>query len=236
MRLQKYLADAGVASRRKCEVFITEGRIEINGEVVTELGTQVADGDEVKFDGNIVTKVDKKVYYMLNKPEGYITSVTDDRGRQTVLDLLPQNGIRVFPVGRLDYNTSGMLLLTNDGDFTYKLTHPKHTVPKTYVATVKKMVAHESLSQLRNGVDIEGYVTAEAKVDILYIENNMTTLQITIHEGKNRQIRKMCEAVGHTVVKLKRVAIGNIALNDLTQGSFRQLTPDEIKHFESLGG
>ncbi|OON99778.1 MAG: pseudouridine synthase [Epulopiscium sp. Nele67-Bin004] len=236
MRLQKYLADAGVASRRKCEVLITEGRIKINGEVVTELGTQVADGDEVMFDDNIVTKVEKKVYYMLNKPEGYITSVTDDRGRQTVLDLLPQNGVRVFPVGRLDYNTSGMLLLTNDGDFTYKLTHPKHTVPKTYVATVKKMVAHEVLSQLRNGVDIDGYVTAPAKVDILYIENNMTTLQITIHEGKNRQIRKMCEAVGHTVVKLKRVAIGNIALNDLTQGSFRQLTPDEIKHFESLGG
>ncbi|OOB78559.1 MAG: pseudouridine synthase [Epulopiscium sp. Nele67-Bin002] len=234
MRLQKYLADCGVASRRKCEELIKQGRIKINGSVVSELGIKVNDGDKISFDDKIVSLKGVKVYYMLNKPEGYITSVTDDRGRQTVIDLVPDKSERVFPVGRLDYQTSGMLLLTNDGDFAYKMTHPKHIIPKTYVAKVKGEVSKESIELLKNGVRIENYITSKAKVEVVACDSYTTSLQITIHEGKNRQIRKMCTAVGHNVISLKRVAIGNIGLNDLRLGNIRKLTCDELKYLNNL--
>ncbi|OOB80525.1 MAG: pseudouridine synthase [Epulopiscium sp. Nuni2H_MBin003] len=232
MRLQKYLADAGVASRRKCETFILDGRAKVNGKVITELGVKVEEGDSVEFDGKLVKLIDTKYYYMLNKPVGYITSVTDDRGRKTVLDLLPDNKHRVYPVGRLDYKTSGILLLTNDGDFAYKLTHPKHIITKTYIVKVEGILSDGAINELINGVQIYDYVTKPAKVAKINQTDNSTTLQIVISEGKNRQIRKMCNAVGADVLSLKRVAIGNITLNDLPIGKMRPLTADEIKHFQ----
>ncbi len=233
MRVQKYLADCGVASRRKCEDFIKQGRVKINGEII-ELGIKVSDGDEVCFDDKVVSPCETKVYYMLNKPEGYITSVTDDRGRQTVIDLVPNKSERVFPVGRLDYQTSGMLLLTNDGEFAYKMTHPKHIIPKTYIAKVKGVVSEDSIKLLKNGVRIENYITSKANIEVVACDSYTTSLQITIHEGKNRQIRKMCTAVGHHVVSLKRIAIGNIGLNDLRLGNLRKLTSDELKYLNNL--
>ncbi len=163
-----------------------------------------------------------------------VTSVTDDRGRKTVLDLLPDKSIRVVPVGRLDYHTSGMLLLTNDGDFTYQLTHPKHVIPKTYVALIKGDISQEAIELLRNGIKIEDYTTSKAQVEVLARGNDTSTIQIIIHEGKNRQVRKMCNAVGHDVLNLKRTAIGNIGINDLTLGKIRPLTNDEIKHLINL--
>lgn len=236
MRLQKYLAQAGVDSRRKCEEHILAGRIKINDAVVTELGVKVAEGDKVYFDNQLVGCEEQTVYYLLNKPVGYITTVTDEKNRPTVMDLIKNVKERVFPVGRLDYNTSGLLIMTNDGALTYALTHPKHDVPKTYVAKVKGHVNATSIAKLTQGVRIDNYLTAPAKVNRLNGGGTTTTLSITIHEGKNRQVRKMCEAVGHNVLQLKRVAIGDLGVGELPLGAYRALTKEEIIYLKEIGG
>lgn len=235
-RLQKYLAESGVASRRKCEEYILQGKIKVNGQVVKELGTKVnADKDKVEYDGKIIKNNNTdKVYILLNKPIGYVTTTDEQFGRDKVLDLVKTDK-RLVPVGRLDMYTSGALILTNDGDFVYKVTHPKHEIEKTYIATVLGKVSNEAIEQLKNGVKIEDYTTSKAKVKIIQynMEKDQTRLAITIHEGKNRQVRKMCEAVGKKVVALHRTKIGNIEVKDIPLGKWRYLTEQEVK--EILG-
>lgn len=233
-RLQKYLAAAGIASRRKCEELILQGKIEVNGKVVTELGTKVTDEDKIKYNGKIVKKEEEKVYILLNKPIGYVTTVKDQFSRDTVLDLVKINK-RIVPVGRLDMYTSGALILTNDGDLVNKLTHPKNEVNKTYNATVAGKVSIDDIKKLEEGVIIdEDYKTKQAKVKILKIdeEKNLSRIQITIHEGKNRQVRKMCEAIGKRVIALHRSKIANLEVNKLKLGEWRYLTPNEIKNLK----
>ncbi len=236
MRLQKYLAQAGIGSRRKCESYIQEGRVALNGVVTTELGTKVASGDKVTFDGKQVEVAEPTVYYLLNKPVGYVTTVSDEKDRPTVMDLLKGVEARVFPVGRLDYNTSGLLLMTNDGALTYALTHPKHDVSKTYEAKVKGHVNSKSVQKLCQGVRIENYLTAPAKVSIVASGGTTTTLHISIHEGRNRQVRKMCEAIGHDILKLQRIGMGELGLEGLQEGNYRKLTEKEVNYLRTIGG
>ena len=197
-RLQKYLAEAGIASRRKCEEYIAEGRVKVNNETTTQLGVKInPDIDEIKFDNKLVTNPKRDyTYILLNKPIEYVTTVKDQFGRQTVLDLV-KNNKRLVPVGRLDMYTSGALILTDDGEFVYKVTHPKHEITKTYTVTLKGLITPEEVKKLESGVDIGDFVTTKARVKILKIdqEQNKSRLEITIHEGKNRQIRRMCESV-----------------------------------------
>lgn len=235
MRLQKYLAACGVGSRRKCEVYIEEGRIKVNGQVVTEQGIQVEESDEVEFDDQVVTMQEQLVYYLLNKPAGYITSAADEKDRATVLDLVKDVPYRIFPVGRLDYNTTGLLILTNDGALTYGLTHPKHHVDKTYVVKVKGVVRPSAIQKLQQGVVIDGYLTAPAKAKIIRQTGATTTISLTIHEGRNRQVRKMCSAIGYEVLRLTRVAIGKLELEGLELGAYRMLTKEEVDYLKGLG-
>ena len=231
MRLQKYLAEAGISSRRKAEELILQGKVQVNGKLVTELGTKVRPGqDEVKYENKIVQIENKKVYILLNKPIGYVTTVKDQFNRDFVLDLVKVKE-RLVPVGRLDMYTSGALILTNDGDFVYKVTHPKHEINKTYTVTLKGIVSKENIENLKTGVDIGGYVTKPAKVKILKTdeEKQITRLEIIIHEGKNRQVRKMCEAIGHKVLALHRSAIAGIKVKDIELGKWRYLSKEEIE-------
>ena len=231
-RLQKYLANQGIASRRKAEEFILQGKVKVNGRVVTELGTKInPKKDTIEFEGKVVNEDIKKVYVLLNKPIDYVTTVKDQFSRNTVVDLVKNAGKNLLPVGRLDMYTSGALILTNDGDFIYHVTHPKHEVEKTYTVTLRGKVANEDVENLRKGVIIdEEYLTKLAKVRILKIddEKNISRLEIVIHEGKNRQVRKMCEAVGKKVVALHRSKIGNISVKDLRIGEWRYLTKKEV--------
>ena len=230
-RLQKYLANNGIASRRKCEELISQGRVKVNDKVVTELGTKIdLDQDIVKFDGKEVKPIKKMVYILLNKPIGYVTTADDQFGRDTVLDLVKVKE-RIVPVGRLDMYTSGALILTNDGDFVYKVTHPKHEIEKTYTVTVKGIVQNSEVEQLRKGVKIDDYTTKPAKVKILKTdtEKDISRLEITIHEGKNRQVRKMCEAVNRKVLALHRSKIGGIGVKDIELGKWRYLKESEIQ-------
>lgn len=198
IRLQKYLAEAGIASRRKCEEYILQSKVKVNGKTITELGTKInPENDKIEFDGKIIKNEKKEyTYILLNKPIDYVTTVKDQFGRNTVLDLVKTNK-RLVPVGRLDMYTSGALILTDDGDFVYKITHPKHEITKTYTVTLKGIATKEDVAKLENGVDIDGFITSKAKVKILKTEEeqNKCRLEITIHEGKNRQIRKMCESI-----------------------------------------
>lgn len=231
VRLQKYLADCGIASRRKCEELIMQGKVEVNNKKVTELGTKInPQKDQVKYNGKIVKEENEKLYILLNKPIGYVTTVKDQFSRDTVLDLVKINK-RIVPVGRLDMYTSGALILTNDGEFVNKLTHPKNEITKTYNVTVVGVVTKEEVKQLEEGVIIDDYKTKPAKVKILKIDEqkNLSRLQIVIHEGKNRQIRKMCEAIGKKVLALHRSKIGNIEVKDLKLGTWRYLTSKEVK-------
>ena len=231
IRLQKYLAEAGISSRRKAEELILQGKVQVNGKVVTELGTKVRPGqDEVKYENKIVQIENKKVYILLNKPIGYVTTVKDQFNRDFVLDLVKVKE-RLVPVGRLDMYTSGALILTNDGDFVYKVTHPKHEINKTYTVTLKGIVSKENIENLKTGVDIGGYVTKPAKVKILKTdeEKQITRLEIIIHEGKNRQVRKMCESIGHKVLALHRSAIAGIKVKDIELGKWRYLSKEEIE-------
>ncbi|HOQ76007.1 MAG TPA: pseudouridine synthase [Thermoclostridium sp.] len=232
MRLQKYLSRCGIASRRHAEDMIREGRIKVNGVTVTEMGTTVSPGDLVECDGEPVAPGEKPVYIMLNKPAGYVTTVSDPEGRKTVMDLTDGVNERVYPVGRLDYDTEGLLILTNDGDFAYRNTHPKHQVSKTYIAEVEGEPSRETLQKLRDGVMLDGRPTSPAKVELIRQKKRCAVLRITIHEGRNRQVRRMCEAVGHPVRSLKRVAIGGLRLGSLKPGEWRYLSAKELKKIE----
>ncbi len=232
IRLQKYMADCGVASRRKCEELIEAGDVTVNGVLVTELGTKVIPGkDEVCFKGRKIRPSERKVYILLNKPIGYVTTVSDQFNRDTVLDLVKVKE-RIVPVGRLDMYTSGALILTNDGEFVNIVTHPSHEIEKTYTVTIIGIVTKEDVKKLEDGVIIdENYKTKPAKVKILKTDTelNRSRLEIKIHEGKNRQVRKMCEAIGKKVVALHRTKIGNLQVKDLKIGTWRYLTDIEVK-------
>lgn len=231
-RLQKFIANQGICSRRKAEEYITSGRIKVNGNIIMELGTKIdPNKDIVEVDGKKISNIaGKKVYILLNKPIGYVTTTRDQFNRNTVLDLVNVKE-KVLPVGRLDMYTSGAIILSNDGDFIYKITHPKYEVEKTYNVTLKGQVTDEEIEQLRNGVQIENYVTGKAKVKILRIdkEKDLSRVELIIHEGKNREVRKMCEAIGRKVLALHRTKIGNISVKDLRLGTWRYLKPNEIK-------
>ena len=229
-RLQKYLAECGIASRRKCEEYIIQGKVQVNGKTITELGVKVnPEKDKITFEGKNVKQEERKVYILLNKPIGYVTTSDEQFGRDKVLDLVKVRE-RVVPVGRLDMYTSGALILTNDGDFVYKVTHPKHEITKTYTVTVKGIIKNEEVEQLRKGVKIDDYTTKPAKVKILKTddEKNISRLEITIHEGKNRQVRRMCESVGRKVLALHRSKIGNIGVKDIELGKWRYLKDYEV--------
>lgn len=229
-RLQKYLANSGIASRRKSEELILQGRIKVNGKIVKELGTKInPTKDVIEYNGKTIKKQAEKVYILLNKPIGYVTTVRDQFNRDSVLDLVKIKE-RLVPVGRLDMYTSGALILTNDGDFVYKVTHPKHEIEKTYTVTIKGIVNKEKVTQLQKGVKIEDYTTKPAKVKILKTdeEKNQSRLEITIHEGKNRQVRKMCEAIGHKVLALHRSKIAGIGVKDIPLGNWRYLSEKEV--------
>ncbi|MBR7164073.1 MAG: rRNA pseudouridine synthase [Clostridia bacterium] len=229
MRLQKYMALCGVASRRAAENLITAGCVMVNNHTVTELGTKVnPDKDRVTVNGKAIFPPQKNVYIMLNKPRGYVTTAKDNFDRKTVLDLIPSHLGRLFPVGRLDYDSEGLLLLTNDGDFTYRLTHPRHEVTKSYLVLVSGVPSEQALSALRNGVVIDGRKTMPAKAELKRSESEKSVLLITILEGRNRQVRKMCAAVGHEVLRLRRVAEGPLSLGDLKSGEWRHLTEKEV--------
>ena len=236
-RLQKFLARSGIASRRKSEELITSGKIKVNGQVVTELGIKInPEIDIVEYNGKQIKEENKKIYILLNKPIGYVTTVKDQFKRDTVMELVKGVKERIVPVGRLDMYTSGALLLSNDGDFINKVTHPKHEIEKTYNATIVGKVTKEDVEKLTKGVeiqdDLETYVTKPAKVKILKIdeEKNLSRIQITIHEGKNREVRRMCEAIGKKVIALHRTQIGNIDVKDLQLGKWRYLTEKEIQN------
>lgn len=235
MRLNKFLADAGIASRRKSDELIKEGRVKINGKVVKELGTDVnVENDAVYLDGKRVKLVNTKVYYKLHKPKGYVTTASDERERKTVLDLMRNVQYRVYPIGRLDYDTEGLLLLTNDGDMANILTHPKNNVNKTYVAHIEGVLEDKDVKKLSLGVDIGGYVTQPCSVIVKERTEKSTVIEITIAEGKNRQVKKMVEAVGKNVAFLKRVAIGDIKLGGLARGEYKALTPKELQYLNKI--
>lgn len=230
-RLQKYLANQGIAARRKCEEFILDGRVKVNGKVVAELGTKInPEIDKIEFDGKEVEKVEKKVYILLNKPIGYVTTAKDQFDRPTVLDLVKVKE-KVLPVGRLDMYTSGAIILTNDGEFINKVTHPKNEIEKTYTVTVKGIVTDEDVEKLRNGVQIEDYTSGKAKVKILRIdeEKKISRLAITIHEGKNREVRKMCEAIDKKVLALHRRSVAGLDVKNMQIGTWRYLNSREVE-------
>lgn len=228
-RLQKVMAHAGVASRRKSEEIIAEGRVKVNGEIVTEMGFKVdPKKDEIEVDGEVIAK-EKKVYLLLHKPEGYITTVSDPKERQTVMDLIPDLKQRVYPAGRLDYDSSGLLILTNDGDLCYKLTHPKKEVDKRYWVRAKGTIFAEDFNKFEEGMVIDGRKTAPAKIANINYLDNYTEFEITIHEGRNRQVRRMCRIAGFSVVKLKRTAFAFLSLDGLAEGEYRYLNEEEIK-------
>ena len=235
MRLQKFLSKAGVASRRASEKLILQGRIKVNGKIVKELGTKInPDLDEVEFDGKICKFNNKAVYIIKNKPKGVLTTLKDPLGRRTVIDLLKGVGERVFPVGRLDKDTEGLLLLTNDGDVTYKLTHPKYEIKKTYRACANGIINTKKIKALEKGIILEDGMTAPANARIIKIKKDSTIIEIKIHEGRNRQVRRMFKAIGHPVLKLKRTKIGKLSLKDLKTGVWRFLSQNEIDYIKNL--
>lgn len=231
-RLQKYLAECGIASRRKCEEYIASGLVKVNGEIITEMGTKIDPlVDKVEFRNmKIEIKPEKKVYLMLNKPVGYVTTVKDEKGRSTVMDLLKGVEEKVVPVGRLDMYTSGLLLFSNDGEFINKITHPSHETTKTYIIKTKGVPTEKDLEKLRKGIQIEDYITSPAKVEMLLKDNQngVSRLKIEIHEGRNRQVRKMVEAIGLSTISLKRESVGNLSCEGLNKGEWRYLTTEEV--------
>ncbi len=232
VRLQKYIAMSGAASRRAAEKLIDEGRVKVNGKKVTEQGIKVEIGnDKVELDGKLIRAENKKVYIAVNKPAGYVTTMHDQFDRPTVMELVQDLNVRVFPVGRLDYETEGLLIMTNDGIWANKVTHPRYEASKRYYAVLKGVLTIPSLNRIRRGVMIDGRKTSPAECEIKEIEGGMTLVEITIHEGRNRQVRKMFEAVGNPVIELKRVQIGNIQLGNLPEGRWRHLTSGEIGYF-----
>lgn len=228
-RLQKVIANSGVTSRRKAEELIIAGKVQVNDKVICELGFKVSEKDKIKVNGILISKEDK-VYYILNKPRGVISSVSDDKNRKTVIDLINTN-IRIYPIGRLDYDTTGLLLLTNDGEFANLMMHPSNEIEKVYVAKIKGMLAGFEQKQLRSGVVIDGIKTSKAKVKVRKYDKKTDTsiVEVTIHEGKNHQVKNMFECVNHEVIKLKRERFGFLTLEGIESGEYRRLTPKEIK-------
>ena len=226
--MQKWMALAGLASRRKAEAYIAAGRVTVNGIVVTALGAKAeTTADTVCLDGQPVLLQDEKAYIMLHKPTGVITTAADPQGRRTVVDMVPSK-LRLFPVGRLDYDSSGLLLLTNDGDFAYCLTHPSHAVTKEYVARLRGTPAEAALECFRAGLVIDGHMTAPCDIQVIPSAEHNAWVRIMLKEGRNRQIRKMCDVIGHPVLSLKRVAVGAVQLGSLPKGQWRHLTPAEV--------
>ena len=229
MRINKYIAQAGVASRRKADELIANGNVKVNGAVMKEPGYDVQEGDKVMVNGRLIEAKEKLEYVLINKPLGMVTTVDDDKDRLTVMDVVKDIDARLFPVGRLDYNTSGALIMTNDGELAYHLTHPKHEVYKTYHALVKGVLSDEKVARLRKGVDIGGFITSKAYVKILKGTRTTTTVEISIREGKNRQVRRMCAFCGMTVRRLKRIREGKLHLDKtLRPGQWRNLTQEEL--------
>ena len=234
MRINKFLAEKGVASRRHADEMIAAGRVQINGAVAT-LGANVEETDEVLVDGVLLSCQEKKEeYYIMNKPKGVICTVSDDRGRKTVMDLLPDSVGRVFPVGRLDYETEGLLILTNDGDLAFRLTHPTSEIPKTYLVRIEGTMTEKDLNPIRSGVELDGVLTKKCKAHIVETDKAYTKVHITITEGRNRQVRRMFEAIGRSVAFLKRVSIGRLKLTGLDRGEVRPLTEQEIIYLKGL--
>lgn len=232
MRINKYLAACGVASRRSCDKLVSDGKVKINDKIAN-LGSIVNEYDEVFINGNKVV-LKKNEYYLLNKPKGYITSVSDDKGRKTVIDLMPENVGRIYPVGRLDYDSEGLLILTTDGELAQHLTHPSNEVAKTYLVKIEGTCTESELNPIRSGIEIDGYVTKKCKAHIIETNKSYTKIHITIYEGKNREIRKMFQAIGKEVMLLKRIKIGEISLRGVDRGSYRKLTAEEVAYLKSL--
>lgn len=236
-RLQKVMAQAGVASRRASEEIIKSGRVSVNGKIVKELGTKVSKKDIILVDGKPIIK-ENKVYYVLNKPTGYMTTLSDDLGRRTVMDLFNKEDLenRIYPIGRLDYDTSGVLLFTNDGELAYKLTKSAKEVEKSYQVRIKGKLSQGDIIKLMKGIELDGIKTKRARVEVLSVDkvNDSSSIKLTITEGRNRQVRRMCEALGHEVKKLKRLSFAGITLDDLPEGAYRPLKPHEIKKLYSL--
>ena len=233
MRINKYLAECGVASRRGCDKLISEGRVSIDGKRAA-LGDDVRQGDRVCVDGKDVARKAEHEYYLLNKPKGDVGTVKDDKDSKTVMQLLPENAGRVYPVGRLDYDTEGMLLLTDDGELAFRLTHPMNEIPKTYLVKVEGSVDERSLAKLRSGVELDGKLTGKSRVKVIETNKKFTKMHVTITEGRNRQIRRMFEEVGKQVIFLKRIRIGEMGLGSLERGKVRRLTADEIYYLKNL--
>ncbi|MFK4565645.1 pseudouridine synthase [Enterococcus sp. UD-01] len=228
-RLQKVIAHAGITSRRKAEEYILKGRVKVNGKIVKELGTQVGKNDQVEVD-DVPIYQEEYGYYLFYKPKGVISAVSDDKGRKVVTDYFTHIKERIYPVGRLDYDTSGLLLLTNDGEFSQKLTHPSHEIDKVYVAKVKGLAKKHDLQPLTKGIKIDGYKTAPAGVQIISVDlkTNTSIVELTIHEGRNHQVKKMLQSVGYPVQKLKRERYGDLTLKGLRPGEYRNLNKKEI--------
>lgn len=228
-RLQKFMAHAGIASRRTCEEMITAGKVRVNGRVVREMGAKVdPEKDVVEVNGKTIENKEEKVYVLLNKPAGYVTSLREQHGRPKVTDLLKDIDKRVYPVGRLDLDTEGLLLLTNDGEITYALTHPRYKIGKTYIALVEGAPGADKLKRFQKGLRLADGPTAPARVKLLRKKGSNALLEITIHEGRNRQIRRMCETIGHPVLELKRTAMGFLTLEGLETGQYRHLKKNEV--------
>lgn len=243
-RLQKYMAKCGVASRRKCEELILAGKVKVNGAVINELGVKVLENrDIIEYNNSIITPEDRKRYIILNKPEGYITSLSDEKGRKTILDLVKVKE-RIYPIGRLDYDSSGLLLLTNDGDIYNKIIHPRVELNKKYIAVCDGAFTESDIEKFKKGIDIDGYITAPANIRIIDVADSrdkrfsddakISTVEITIHEGKNRQVRKMCAALNVPVLTLKRISVGELELGYLKRGEFRELTETELNYIKNL--
>lgn len=232
MRINKYLAQCGVASRRECDRLIAEGKVTVNGRPAG-LGDDVSDGDNIKVEGRPVT-VKKNEYYLLHKPKGYLCTVSDDKGRKTVMDILGNGVGRVYPVGRLDYDSEGLLILTTDGELAQHLTHPSNEVPKTYLVKVEGRLTEADLNPIRSGIEIDGYVTKKCRAHIVETNKDYTKVELVLREGKNREIRKMFAAIGREVTLLKRTKVGELTLRGLDRGAFRKLTPAEVEYLKSI--
>jgi 23S rRNA pseudouridine2605 synthase len=228
MRLQKFLAQAGVASRRKAEEYITAGRVEVNGKLVRELGTSVAENDKVKVDGKPVKLAEEFTYLVINKPAGVMTTMRDPQGRRTIVQLLPKGTPRIVPVGRLDYDTSGVLLLTNDGNLAFVLTHPRFGVEKTYRAIVRGRLTQNDVAKLQEGVRLEEFRASKAILRVIATRADTSVIDLTIHEGKYRQVRRMFEVLEHPVIALERLRFGPLSLGELRSGEARPLTGREL--------
>lgn len=233
MRINKYLAECGVASRRACDKIVQDGRVTINGKTAVN-GQDVSDGDKVLLDGNEIVRKVIHSYYIMNKPKGYVCTVSDDKDRKTVMQLLPENAGRVYPVGRLDYDTEGLLLFTDDGELAFRLTHPRNEIPKTYLVKIEGSVTDAQLNKLRVGVELDGRLTNKSKIKVIETNREYTKLHVTINEGRNRQVRRMFESVGKEIAFLKRIKIGEMGLGSLERGKVRKLTAEEIFYLTNL--